>query len=109
MADHVVPSHRAMFVAFTAPACVNVPPIYRLVPSYSIVSTPGVNPPVTPEPKAFQLEPSHRAIPLTCTPPLVEKAPPTKKFVPMILMVSTMLFGLPPASGHQLFPSHRAR
>src|ERR1043166_7640986 len=102
-ADQVVPFHRAMFVAFTAPAWVNAPPTYRLVPSYSMAPTPGVLAPVTPEPSACQLEPSHRAMLLTWTPPLVVNAPPTNIFVPKILMVWTMLFGLPPASGHQLF------
>src|SRR5436190_17711994 len=105
------PFQRATLVAFTPPAVVNEPPINKSVPSYSIASTNGMDPPVMPVPYAFQLEleRSHRAMPFTATPPFVVNAPPTKMFVPTILMLSTIVLGSPPASGNQLVPSQRAR
>src|SRR5690349_11587895 len=110
-AFQLLPSQRAMRLAFTPPAVVKVPPRRKLVPVIAMLldarKTPFVFRPLS----ADHCAPSHLATPRTPALPARTKFPTTKRFVPSPVIQEASLLSspaVPTASGCQEAPFHRA-
>jgi hypothetical protein len=83
MADHTLPSQRAMLFAALPPAEVKVPPTYTVLPLTAIAFTLPFTPLAAPLPTVDQLLPFQRAMRFASVPPISVKEPPAYTSLPL--------------------------